>query len=141
MVVVLVDDVVVETTDVVLVELVVEVVGRPVVVDVVVVTGHATQHGMLGSCWIVGAGMIVAPVVTGAGGWRYLSRFWSPAVSVPAIVIVEPACTMFMAVPAMAAPAMAAAGPCADSSAFDSTVTVHPERKFCPATKVPSTTS
>jgi len=121
---------------VVLVELVVEVVGRLVVVDVVVVTGHATQHGMLGSCWIVGAGMIVAPVVTGAGGWRYVSRFWSPALSVPAIVIAEPACTMFMA-----APAIWSAGPCADSSAFDSTVTVQPERKFCPATNVPSTTS
>src|SRR5262245_40157664 len=68
-------EVVVGGTVVVLVELVVEVVGRLVVVDVVVVTGQATQHGMLGSCWIVAAGTMVAPVVTGAGGWRYVSRF------------------------------------------------------------------
>ena len=53
---IVVDDVVVGgAAEVVVVELVVVVVGSEVVLDVVVVTGHATQQGMLGSCWIVGA--------------------------------------------------------------------------------------
>src|SRR5262245_14324949 len=68
-------EVVVGGTVVVLVELVVEGVGRLVVVDVVVVTGQATQHERLGSCGSVAAGTLGAPVVAGAGGWRYVSRF------------------------------------------------------------------
>src|SRR5262249_16302874 len=70
--------VVVGVVVVVVVELVVVVVGSVVVVEVVVVTGQSTQQGMLESCWIVGGGVIVAPVVTGAGGWRYVRMFWSP---------------------------------------------------------------
>src|SRR5262245_25468541 len=126
------------------VELVVVVVGGPVVVvlvelvvvEVVVVTGQSTQQGMLESCWIVGGGVIVAPVVTGAGGWRYARMFWSPAFSVPAIVMVEPAWTMLTP-----APGVPATGPVDDSSPLDSMFTVHPERKMFPASWVESTMS
>src|SRR5262245_11839603 len=143
---VLVEEVVVVgwTVVVVLVELVVVVVGGPVVVvlvelvvvEVVVVTGQSTQQGMLESCWIVGGGVIVAQVVTGAGGWRYARMFWSPAFSVPAIVMVEPAWTMLTP-----APGVPATGPVDDSSPLDSMFTVHPERKMFPASWVESTRS
>src|SRR5262245_44929988 len=102
---------------------------------VVVVAGQLTQQGMVGSSWILAAGVTVACApLEGAGGIRYVSRFSRVARSVPLTVMVEPACTRFV-------PAGLTPGPSADTIADEVIFTAQPARVMVPPSSAPSARS